>query len=484
MINLQIPESPTFPIPVLTPDDLLRYRTLGPIYTSDTRSEVREAFEKACYTLASYDQTIRDLKNQLSSLTGKREALQERILPISSLFAPVRRLPTEILQQILVLATVGPGEGGNMFGVYSSWVSQSLRISAVGTSPSLRHLVLNAHDPALAQHILRNRGLSMDSLTIRYEHYMNAQPFSLDPKSRFKHLVFQFGPDGSLEHSLQLLSQCADIIEFLSYQSLPDFNYLNGLRDATHLPLAITTPIEPIHCAKVSELIVNLLSYNGIYPHLKDIFEALTLPSSRRLDIYGFCSPRHDGFTGNWPRKSFENFLRRSQCTLTDITFGGLPLSVTEITSTLRLTPSLERLTIMEFGTRDTTGIARETIPITESDIRTVTKTLLSSVTLSDPDTRPDETSHGLFLPRLQFLELRVHRHFDADEEFVGLVKSRWYHPRLESIRPLAFQHRSLRAATLCITGRDGDEAIYRPLKSCDSEGMQIVVRSGGKNII
>ncbi|KAJ8094190.1 hypothetical protein PM082_023399 [Marasmius tenuissimus] len=314
------------------------------------------------------------------------------------------------------------------------------------------HLVLNAHDPALAQHILRSRGLSLDSLTIRYEHYMNAQPFFLDSRNPFKHLVFQFGPDGSIEHSLQLLSGCADSIESLSYQSLPDFNYLNDLRDATHIPRALAAPREPIDCAKVSESTINLLNYNGIYPHVNDIFESLTLPSLKRLYMHGFCSPRHDGFTGKWPIKSFENFLGGSNCTLTDITFGGLPLSETEVTAALRLTPSLERLTIMEFGTRDSTGIARETVPVTENNIRTVTKALLSSLALPDPNTRADETSQVRFLPHLHFVELHVHHHFDADEEFVGFVKSRWYHPRLESIRPSAFQHRSPPYASAGVT--------------------------------
>ncbi|KAJ8091995.1 hypothetical protein PM082_024231 [Marasmius tenuissimus] len=88
----------------------------------------------------------------------------------------------------------------------------------------------------------------------------------------------------------------------------------------------------------------------------------------------------------------------------------------------------------------------------------------------------------------LKFLELRAHKRFDSDQEYVNMIRSRWRSrsPESDKLNTSTFNSdwRSLRTATLDILGREADELVYQPLKVCDREGMQIVVKAGGEIIV
>ncbi|KAJ8074325.1 hypothetical protein PM082_012638 [Marasmius tenuissimus] len=316
---------------------------------------------------------------------------------------------------------------------------------------------------------------SLKSVVVRYDRYnrSNIAPLPLDNTDC---LVFQYGPKGSFNDSLRVLKSCADVIE-LVYQSLPEEkNHGSLVREASHTSLADIQ--ERIECKYVRKLVVNLFHQHGIYAHLRDTFQSLTLPSLVDLQLIGDCNTNRS-FEGSWPAQFFDEFIVRSKCTLTSL-WLDLPLLDEDVIAFLRHFPSLESFSVTELFTNE------ENDPEPDDLVKTVTKSLMAKLTVVGPRNLEllDQPRPSLFLPKLRSVRLLVHAHFDADVEFVEMVKSRWYPFSSGSIDPSPFVHCRLTSAVLDIQSRDAEKSIYGPLKVCDGEGMRIVVKAKGAYII
>ncbi|KAL0059346.1 hypothetical protein AAF712_013894 [Marasmius tenuissimus] len=312
-------------------------------------------------------------------------------------------------------------------------------------------------------------------VTVRYDEYVWVPAHPWQFGMPVKHLTFQYGPDGSYEESLDVLKEFATSIETLHYESTPDATQFDYTCSADHSPFDEVP--DDVVCKHVSELGVNLYNEEGIFPHLSDIFQTITLPSLKSLSLIGDCE-FEGSFSGAWPHHYFDHFLARSRCSLRELTLDGLPISDVHIIGALNSMPLLESLTITElFAHNDS---------IEEEDIqgfKSISKDLVARLSLNrlEPGPTPSST---VILPRLNHLAFCVLGHFDADTEFVSMIKSRWYPASASSTVTPTFQHQSLKIATLHVLGRRIDESVYEPLEDLDGEGMQIVVKARGCVVI
>ncbi|KAK1221036.1 hypothetical protein PQX77_016170 [Marasmius sp. AFHP31] len=553
---------------------LSQLRSLDPLFVPNIPPEVALPYEHIRAEIVGYNNLIRDLEDQILALKAQKDKAERRISTVASLFSPVRRLPSEVLQEIFIFASVA--EYGNMFGVASTWESRTLRISAVcyrwrsitldtpeiwtrfgveltqraltpvqlfldrsksrplslamiqmttvdGATldePVLSLLISQSHRwqfvdsfdlfdypdinrlecEIISLPLIRNfvcwpvdlspagriflegqlkESPTLERLTVRYDHH-NYLPIHSFPVGKFiKELVFEYGPEGAFANSLDILRAHANTVESIFYASVPIHTTRNAVGSADQGSLQWHD--DCIECPKVSELETYLYSEKGIYPHLTDIFTTLTLPALEGIYLNG-DSDKDEDIIGDWPVVVFREFIKRSgQCLkLTEIIFDGLPLLDSDVLAALQETPQLEYLTVKEIFTAEYT-IPKES---SDGDVKTVTKLLISELRLGDI-VEAEGTESGVqvvsvFLPKLKYLDLRVRSHFDADREYVEMVRSRWYPVNSSS----TFQHVSLRTATLHILGREADRSVYDPLKACGIQGMKVVVNARGKVVI
>ncbi|KAL0060444.1 hypothetical protein AAF712_012766 [Marasmius tenuissimus] len=553
---------------------LSQLRSLDPLFIPNIPPEVALPYEDTRVEIADYIDLIRNLEDRILALKAKKEKAERRISTVASLFSPIRRLPSEVLQEIFIFASVV--EYGNMFGVASTWESRTLRISTVcyrwrsialdtpeiwtrfgveltqralnpvqlfldrsksrplsltmiqtttvdGATldesvlgllvsqshrwqfvdsfdlfdypdinrlereiislPSIRNFVCWPVDLSQTGRIVLEEQLkkspTLECLTVRYDHYDHL-PIRSFPVGKFiKELVFEYGPEGSFANSLDILRTHASTVESIFYASVP----IHTTRDSVGSADQGSLPWHDdyIECPKVSELETYLYSKKGIYPHLTDIFASLTLPALEGIYLNG-DSNKDEDIIGVWPVVVFRDFIKRSgQCLkLTEIIFDGLPLLDSDVVAALHETPQLEYLTVKEIFTAEYT-IPKES---SDGDVKTVTKFLISELRLGDiveaEVTEPGAQPVPIFLPKLKYLDLRVRGHFDADREYVEMIRSRWYPANSSS----TFLHVSLRTATLYILGREASESVYHSLKTCESQGMKVVVNAEGKVVV
>ncbi|KAL0063867.1 hypothetical protein AAF712_009220 [Marasmius tenuissimus] len=126
IFDYTVPE-PRCELPEIHPDISTQLRSLHPIFVNT--DQLNKFQHDACIEAQTYDRLIRVLETRLLEAKVMRSNLQEKSAQVSSLLSPVRRLPTEIIREIFILA-VGDAKD-NMFGSCSKWESRTLDISAV-----------------------------------------------------------------------------------------------------------------------------------------------------------------------------------------------------------------------------------------------------------------------------------------------------------------------------------------------------------------
>ncbi|KAJ8074331.1 hypothetical protein PM082_012644 [Marasmius tenuissimus] len=344
--------------------------------------------------------------------------------------------------------------------------------------PSLEYIVCPARGigtPVTFSEQLRQCA-SLKTLVVRYESHARVDISSL-PLDSIKCIIFQYRPKKAFRSSLEVLKSCAHVIKRIVYQSVPKEKDREFIRQADYVSLDHVQ--EPIECKHVWKLTINLYHKNGIYHHLADVFQSLTLPSLVDLRLTGDCGTNLS-FDGTWPAHFFDEFIVRSKCTLTALTID-LPLSDEELINSLHHFPSLKDLSIIELFKNEA-----DTVLELDKLVKTVTKSLIKRLTVVDTKSLElsDEARPSPFLPKLDYLRLLVHAHFDADEEFVKMVQSRWYPFTSNSANSLAFSHCRLEWMILDIQDRGAEKSVYEPLKVCDSEGMKIVVKANGAYVV
>ncbi|KAL0068354.1 hypothetical protein AAF712_004432 [Marasmius tenuissimus] len=238
--------------------------------------------------------------------------------------------------------------------------------------------------------------------------------------------------------------------------------------------------------SSLKTLSIRLGNYKGFYGLVNDFIYGVTLPHLNDLSI-SLIEPATlratEGFElrGEWPRKAFCNFFKRSGCTLTTLVLEGIPLLTLDVVSVLRSTPQLQSFTLCELWAVPVTNeseCSENSAPGTL--YKTVTESFRKRLEAPAFGTDMFATQHPL-LPRLTFLKLGVQSHFDADRAFVDMVKSRWNRPNGDVF---SYNTEVLRTAVLHIMDRAAEEAIYEPLKRLDGRGMMVTVLADGRRVV
>ncbi|KAJ8079795.1 hypothetical protein PM082_016617 [Marasmius tenuissimus] len=486
-------------------------------------------------------------------------------------------LPTELLREIFLNAISGEPDL-NTFGVYQSWFSMSLRISAVcrlwrdvaldtkqlwaffavyldkrakdpvelflersGDTPlslvmtstdvdgqgdvellnllikhSFRWISIDYHDifdSDLRAYLIRNlddEGLPLlesvvcdsdvdpdrviienqlessrhlDTIIVRYVFYSRIEISSL-PLSHpeFKNLIIQHNRDGCLQNFLEILVVCGRNIINLTYEYSTNTLSPNSVPRSIHTPLTPENKPGPVTCS-ARKFNFSLWDSEGTYPLLTDTLDCLTLPSLTDLRIWGDCE-NDKQFRGSWPKSSLDSFFARSRCVLTSLKVSGMPVSGEDILSLLKHTPHLHTFFFTELFANDY-YIPHQSVP--QVLVKSITKSFVEAFRLVDPllpvtsasdkDPKPGQDVRDVLLPRLKRLKFRVQQHFDADVEFVEMVRSR---------RSIDYKHgiQRLCSVSLNVLNKVLEGSVYEPLKELDKEGLMVVVHGDGMVVV
>lgn len=262
---------------------------------------------------------------------------------------------------------------------------------------------------------------------------------------------------------LRLVSLCDNLEEVdLSYRHIDgnddDLVASDVLRTASNL-----------HTLSINMEICGSPPLNGI-DFLWSLFHHVTCPSLSTVTITSsLLRGRHDG----WSQEAFQDFVSRSACNITSLSFIRIPLSDTDLIATLISLPSLTSLTFEEF-VKDPGSNSNN-----QATMSTVTDTLLQGLT---PHSASSFDFSQSLVPHLQTINIHTHASAFSDECFVDMVKSRCTATELEpssSGRRIA----CLRSVVLCVSGRAFDRQKFTPLRHLERAGMQICVTDSGGRV-
>ncbi|KAK1221937.1 hypothetical protein PQX77_015227 [Marasmius sp. AFHP31] len=321
---------------------------------------------------------------------------------------------------------------------------------------------------------------TLESLTLGFPDAGEGPPYSnyeALPLDRLRHLTARRWGNQAIRKFVNTLKRC---------HSLESFTYTNDSEAVvgemvdwesdsnTYVSSVggIGEVIEPV-VSPAQTMTVNLHNRAGIYVELGDLFSCLTLPRLKSLNIRGSCNPT-EGYADEWPRAEVEMFLSRSgsgYCsTLTKLSLEGMPLRDFQVLALLRLTPALEDLTIGEMWT----CLTFDPPPDPRKLVQTATRMLMLELRSQRSNENALASCHPI-VSRLERLKLRVQAHFDADEVFVDMVKSRWFTPGWL---------KQLREVELHVLGRALNAKTYETLKHLDQDGMMITVLGNGQRVV
>ncbi|KAL0058046.1 hypothetical protein AAF712_015296 [Marasmius tenuissimus] len=321
---------------------------------------------------------------------------------------------------------------------------------------------------------------TLESLTLGFPDAGDGPPYSYYqalPLDRLRHLTARRWGNQAVRKFVDVLMRC---------HSLESFTYTNdsdviggGMADwesdsNTYISSVWRTGelVEPV-VSPAETMTVNLHNRAGIYVELGDLFSCLTLPRLTSLNIRGSCNPT-EGYADEWPRAKVEMFLSRSgsgnSSTLTKLSLEGMPLRDFQVLTLLRLTPALEDLTIREMWTSLTFHSPADSRKL----VQTLTRMFMQELRSPGSNNDAFASSHPV-VPRLKRMVLRVQAHFDADELFVDMVKSRWFIP---------VWSKQLREVELHVLGRALNAKTYETLKYLDKAGMMITVLGNGQHVV
>ncbi|KAL0565196.1 hypothetical protein V5O48_016833 [Marasmius crinis-equi] len=269
------------------------------------------------------------------------------------------------------------------------------------------------------------------------------------PWASIRQLVWSYDFQDTLDSVLTALRQVGIQLVSLGYLITfpfgPGDNGL-GLSRPYPKPVAPVTSSDLI-TSPIRSLSLSLTRVDDSYAPscniLHDLIRRLTLPSLESLSVASENAVNSPHSTISvpqemeWPRDALNECIQRSNCTtLTTLTLEGIPLIDSDVLSLLEFVPSVETLTLREFGTLAEFKQINGTFdrPISASHVsrladppttlhKTVTKSLLAQFEV--PAVSPSSSDDHIFLPKLEYLELTVQSHFDADKTFITAVESR-----------------------------------------------------------
>ncbi|KAL0061249.1 hypothetical protein AAF712_011906, partial [Marasmius tenuissimus] len=233
---------------------------------------------------------------------------------------------------------------------------------------------------------------------------------------------------------------------------------------------------EPI-VSNLAALAIRFSDIEGFHDLLHDFIQCVTLPRLAKLEIsfvthIGRKESLHE--RAIWPRQALFDFFERSGCNLTELILQKTPLKESDLISLLQLTPSLRSFTFSELWSATYIKKPQQEL------LHTITRSFLRRLEALTFTVDAFSTHHFL-LPKLRYLELGVQSHFDADEGFVEVVRSRWVRSNVGDVFPAAER---LREVVLRVAGKKVDEDIYAPLRRMNEEGLMISVFGNGVRVV
>ncbi|KAL0562672.1 hypothetical protein V5O48_019411, partial [Marasmius crinis-equi] len=253
--------------------------------------------------------------------------------------------------------------------------------------------------------------------------------------------------------------------------------YHGGFKSYEHFP----EDTNPVINSTLTTLSVQLRNEDGLYALLHDFFRGVTFPSVTNLgilfDAFGsHRSKKNFIIPGAWPRNELHRFMDRSGCVLTTLSLEGIPLAESDIVALLKHAPSVHEFTLSElWAVKPEPGELSNKEPPSKL-YKSVTRSFLTR--LRSPGFAPDAFSAQTpLLPKLTSFKLSVQSHFDADQAFVDMVKSRWDRSNVDIGE---YPTKRLRTVVLYVMNRKLVQDVYEPLKMLDREGMMVNVFGNG----
>ncbi|KAE9398975.1 hypothetical protein BT96DRAFT_976137 [Gymnopus androsaceus JB14] len=225
----------------------------------------------------------------------------------------------------------------------------------------------------------------------------------------------------------------------------------------------ITTPVIPCTgpFTRLNSLEVNVLPDSGDTIGLLDhIFSSFTCPSLLKLQIDTKADFSPDQAWRPWPKCTFNAFMSRSSCKITELSLMGVGISTADVISVLYLLTSLQDLSI------DDWDLPRNWNPITsELMVGLHVSGLGRLLTTGKPST--------CIVPRLRHISFTFSGTAFDDAAFISMILSR----RLPNPDEAAkVEVDCLRSVVLKFTTRRVDMRDYQPLWDLEQKGMMVVV--------
>ncbi|KAL0575857.1 hypothetical protein V5O48_006107 [Marasmius crinis-equi] len=283
------------------------------------------------------------------------------------------------------------------------------------------------------------------------------------PWEMIRHLELEYDWVESLPLSLETLGLGVSLHSavYRCEAILPNHSPYSTLPDAE--------PLDPV-ISELSMLTARLHGAKGFHDLLHDFFQGLTLPRLTNLIIV--CEEQDDDQVPYLPRSAISECIIRSGCDLTALVLEGICVREHELVALLKVTPSLHAFTFCERRT----SACRVPFPVHKTVTTSFIKRL--EAPLLDPNTF---SSQFPLLTKLTCLKLVVQSHFDSDQGFVEMVKSRWDRPYGNTY---SYPTERLRTVVLHVVNRTLVEESYESLKMTDKEGMMVTVVGGGIRVV
>ncbi|KAJ8074417.1 hypothetical protein PM082_015318 [Marasmius tenuissimus] len=231
--------------------------------------------------------------------------------------------------------------------------------------------------------------------------------------------------------------------------------------------------------SNLTALAVHFRDVGGFYNLLHDFIQCSTLPllESLHISLRGHTRSLDIDYQGKWPHTAIYDCFERSGCNLAKLTLEGIPLNDLDVIALTKLTPSLRSITLIEPPATVYKKKNRQKL------LQTVTRTFLQRLVAPTFVANAFSTQQPL-LPKLKYLKLEVQSHFDADQVFVDLVRSRWTRPTAGQGVLSDTATERLREVVLNVMDRKVDENAYVPLKRMDEEGLMVSVFGNRERVI
>ncbi|KAK1236303.1 hypothetical protein PQX77_000464 [Marasmius sp. AFHP31] len=491
----------------------------APIPTDELLRTLREctipslSAEKASTYVRNAQYDLHLFDNCIDQLRIRQAALRRDIDRYGSLHSSIRKLPPEILRRILVFACTpvsasgsalrlafarsgkhplslritdqepSEDEGNEQHEVLRFLVKHSHRwghvdfsdvcldyielLQGIGPTPLLESIVCPPHRAtevfAYLTHSPRLRHFECESQFFDLEPFEDVECF---PWDTMHHLNMTF------ERAIAPLAASGLLRLGVGLQSLV---FAGGAVAGDHErePYERSDELPDPVISNLTALAVHLSDAEGFYSLLHDFIQCSTLSSLESLHI-SLCKHTrnlNNDYQGKWPHPAVYDCFERSGCKLTKLTLEGIPLDDSDVIALTKLNPLLRSFTMTGTEPPVTACKEKDRQKLLQTVTRSFLKRLVAPTFIADAFS-PQQP----LLPKLRYLKLEVQPHFDADEVFVEVIRSRW-------IRPNAGQGlfsdtitKRLREVVLNVMDREVDEKIYVPLQRIDEEGLMVSI--------